>query len=69
MEAITYSVEGRDKGWSGQGFQWGETFINTQQDIMGNTGHPHRGADKWEGWEGVFWSERLMCDSVLSFLF
>lgn len=42
MELIMFPVEGRDKGRIGEGLQWGETFINTQQDSVGNTGHPQK---------------------------
>ncbi len=60
MEPVVYPVENRDEGRIGEGFQWGETFINTQQDGMGNTGHPQKQTDKWEGWEGVV----LLCVCV-----
>lgn len=49
MEPIMFPVESRDKERVGEGLQWGETFINTQQDSVGNQGHPQNQIDKWEG--------------------
>lgn len=65
MEAIINTVEGRDKRRSSRGFQWSETFINTQQDILGNPEHPQKQRDKWGGWEAVIpvcGGDAIICD-------
>lgn len=62
-------MEGRDEGRITVGFQWGETLITTQQDSMGNTGHPQKQTDRQtDGKDGKDGSSVSLCDSFSAFL-